>query len=112
MDINDSDSAQNPSAGNTTRDQRLRVQTLREAGFTYEQIYKQLGLTLRQVQYAVNNPVIPKKRKGRPSILTSDEVELIITWVCQSKAHRRAPWAKIPTYLELDVSFYAVRNAL
>lgn len=43
------------------RDQHLQVQTLHEAGLTYEQIRKQLNLTLRQVQYAVTHPITPKK---------------------------------------------------
>jgi hypothetical protein len=32
-----------------------------------------------------------KKRKGRPSQLTKEEVEKIIFWVCESKIHQRTP---------------------
>ncbi|KAF7510070.1 hypothetical protein GJ744_007174 [Endocarpon pusillum] len=77
MDIHDSDSVRHPSAGDLTHDQRLRVQTLHEAGLTYEQIHKQLDLT-RQVQYAITYLVTPNTRKGRPSTLEQDEVDLII----------------------------------
>jgi hypothetical protein len=37
------------AASDTTRDQRLQVQTLHDTGFTYTQIRERLGLTLRQV---------------------------------------------------------------
>lgn len=60
-----------PSISNeTTRDQRIQVQTLRDIGFTYDQIHQQLGLTLHQIAYAINHQVTPQKRKGRPSKLT------------------------------------------
>jgi hypothetical protein len=68
------------SALDTTRDQRLQIQTLRSAGLTYSQIQGQLGdVTLHQITYAIQHPVTPKKRSGRPSILTPEEVAEIIT---------------------------------
>jgi transposase len=96
----------------TTRDERLQVQTLRDTGFNYSQISSQLNLTLHQVAYASNHRLTPKMRSGRPSTLTEEEVEEVIRWVCASKANRRAPWVKIPIYLDLNVSHYAVRNTL
>jgi hypothetical protein len=77
------------AVSDTTRDQRLQVQTLHDTGFTYTQIRERLGLTLRQVQYAVRHRVTPKKRPGRPGILTQEEVDHIITWVCAMKGNRR-----------------------
>jgi transposase len=101
------------SALDTTRDQRLQIQTLRTAGLTYSQIQGQLGdVTLHQIAYAVQHPVTPKKRSGRPSTLTPDEVAEIITWVCLNKKNRRLPWYQIPVVMGLDVSYYCVRNAL
>jgi transposase len=101
------------TAPDTTRDQRLQIQTLRTAGFTYSQIREQLGdVTLHQIAYAILHPLTPKKRKGKPSILTSEEVEEIITWVCLNKRNRRTPWYQIPTAIGLNVSYYCVRNAL
>lgn len=96
----------------TTRDQRIQAQTLRNIGFTYEQIHQQLGLTLHQVAYAVNHRVTPQKRKGRPSVLTQEEVNQIIIWICESKANRRTPWVQIPIALGLNVGYYCIRNAL
>ena len=93
-----------PAVNDTTRDQRLQIQTLHDVGLSYTQIQKQLGLTLRQIQYAARHRITPKKRAGRPSTLTQEEVNEIINWVCALKANRRAPWAKIPIILDLNVS--------
>jgi transposase len=103
-----------PSASTSysTRDQRLQIQTLRDIGLTYRQIHEQLGLTHRQIRYAISHRVTPKKRSGRPSILTQEEVNEIITWICFSKANRRTPWVKIPIILKLNVSYYYIRTAL
>lgn len=38
-----------------SRDDRIRILTLRDAGFTYQQISSQLGFTYRQVQYTCQN---------------------------------------------------------
>jgi transposase len=96
----------------TTRDQRLQVQTLRDAGLTYNEIHQQLDLTFRQIQHAISHRVTPKKRKGRPSLLTQEEIDEIIAWICESKANRRTPWAQIPVLMGLNVSFYCIRTAL
>ena len=101
-----------PPVYQTTRDQRLQAQTLHDIGLTYTQIRAQLGLTLRQIQYALHHRVTPQKRPGRPSVLTQEEVAEIIDWVCALKGNRRTPWAKIPDILELNVGYCAVRTAL
>ena len=78
-----------PYAKYTTRDTRLKVQTLAGVGWKYEAIAKELDLTLRQVQYAVNYPPTSLKRSGRPSGITSAELEAIIEWITHSKEGRR-----------------------
>jgi transposase len=100
-------------ASHSTRDQRLQIQTLHTAGLTYSQIQGQLGdVTLHQIAYAIQHPITPKKRSGRPSTLTPEEIEEIIAWVCLSKSNRRLPWYQIPIVMGLNVSYYCVRNAL
>jgi transposase len=100
------------SAGDATRDERLQVQTLRRAGLSYSQIQEQLNLTPYQIAYAVNHPTTPKKRKGRPSMLSQEEIDHIIHWVYATPRNRRTAWAKIPVVLELNISFYTIRTAL
>ena len=75
----------------TTRDQRLQVQLLREIGWTYSQICNKLQLTPIQVRYAISHCLTPQKCSRRPSKLTQEEVDHIISWVCASKAYRRTP---------------------
>lgn len=101
-----------PSPCFTSRDDRLRVQAMRLAGLTYAKISELLHLTPHQVAYAVNHPPTPKKRQGRPGLLTEEQIQSIIQWVCSSKEARRTPWCQIPIILQLNCSFYAVRNAL
>ncbi len=103
---------QTPHTRHSTRDERLQVQTLRNAGLNYSQIRAQLGLTLHQIAYAVQHRITPKKRKGRPTILTQQEIDDIITWICASKANRRVSWVQIPVILDLNIGQYAIRHAL
>ena len=102
----------NLRAPETTRDQRLQAQTLHESGIKYQEIAAQTGLTLRQVQYAITHTVTPTKRKGRKSMLTDDEVQNIINWICASRKNRRTSWISIPTLLHLNVSYKTIRTAL
>jgi hypothetical protein len=53
----------------TTRDERIQVQTLHDFCLTYSQIRNHLGLSLRQIQHAVHYQLTPKKRSGRSTIL-------------------------------------------
>jgi Transposase len=45
-------------------------------------------------------------------MLSQEEIDHVIHWVCASPRNRRTAWAKIPVVLELNVSFYAIRTAL
>jgi transposase len=96
----------------TTRDDRIRVRTLREMGHTHTAIACHLGLTRNQVQYASQRPSTPQRRSGRPSTLSADATDQIIEWICASKANRRCRWDQIPRKLGLDIGYYAVRYTL
>jgi hypothetical protein len=61
----------------TIRDERIQVQTLHNFSLMYSQIHNHLGLSLRQIQYAVRHQLTPKKRSGRPAILAQEEVDMI-----------------------------------
>jgi Transposase len=109
---NSSNRPQTPSSSNTTRDQRLQAQTLHNISIPCSRISEQLNLTLRQVRYAINYQIMPKKPSGRPSILIQKMVDYIIIYVCASKANRRTLLTRIPILLELNTSFYCIRTAL
>ena len=107
--INRPSTPQRPKrASDSTRDDRIRAVALHNAGFTYQQISQQTGLTINQVQWAVQHSLTPKKRFGRPSSLTQDKIDEIIAWVCLSKRNRRVLWMKIPILMGLNVSYYVV----
>lgn len=79
-----------------SRDERLQIHTLHKAGLCYENIAKQLQVTKRQVQYAIlNRRTSPKKRSGRPSALSEEQVDELVLFVTSSSAARRM------TYFEL-----------
>jgi hypothetical protein len=94
-----------PKRRQLTRDERLRIQTLREGGWEIDIIHAHLrptinNLTMRQVEYACRftHPT-PRKRSGRPGLLNKDQETELIAFVRTSKISRRL------TYLELAVHF-------
>ncbi|EED14254.1 conserved hypothetical protein [Talaromyces stipitatus ATCC 10500] len=88
-----------------TRDDHIRVQTLREAGFTYEQIAKQLNITQNKVQYACqSSQVTPKKARGAAPKLSESQMDEIIEWISSSKRNRRMPYPKVIKALNLNVT--------
>ena len=97
----------------TTRDDRLRINTLYyHAGFTVSQIALQLNLTLRQIDYALSHPTTPKKKLcGRKPFLNTPRRKFLIDWVCASKINRRVPWEEIPELLGWDCGIKAIRAA-
>ena len=96
-----------------TRDDRIRIQTLREAGLTYQQISQQLHINYRQVQYACQaSQVTPKKPRGATPKLSDDQIDEIITWISQSKKNRRMPYYKVIKALDLSVSPTTLAYAL
>jgi hypothetical protein len=94
-----------PKRRQLTRDNRLRIQTLREGGWEIDVIHAHLrpiinNLTMRQVEYACRftHPT-PRKRPGRPELLNKDQETELIAFVRTSKISRRL------TYFELAVHF-------
>ncbi len=75
----------------TTRDERLRCETLYfEANWTQAQIVLQLNLTLAQVKYALAHRVTPqKKHSGRKVFLNTPQRKRLINWVTTSRDTRR-----------------------
>jgi transposase len=95
-----------------SRSQRIRVHTLRDINWTYEQIAKQLDITQRQVQWAVNHPQTPSKRSGRPPALTDAQTKELVDLITSSRRARRLPYHKLIPELSFDCGVDTVRNTL
>ena len=97
-----------------TRDQRIQVTTLREIGWSYEQIAKHLGITIRQVQYSctAGRPTPQKKNCGPRSIISDDARQMLINFVCASAENRRLSYAQLAWKLGWNVSEDVIRKAL
>jgi hypothetical protein len=102
-----------PTFRNTTRDERLRAQTLYfEANFTIDQIALQINLTRDQVRYAIAHRITPQKSKsGRKLFLNTPQRKRLIQWTTASKDNRHTQWKDIPELLGFDCGIKAIRAA-
>jgi hypothetical protein len=99
--------------GRLSRDDRIGVLTLRDAGFTYQQIADQLQITHRQVQYTCQSQQkTPKKAPGQPPKLSEEDVDDIIVFISSSKRNRRMPFYRLCQELNLPVGPTALARAL
>ncbi|KNG52823.1 transposable element tc1, partial [Stemphylium lycopersici] len=96
-----------------TRDQRLMVHTLYNAGNTQKWIANHLGFTIRQVQYVLKRPLTPKKRPGRPGVLTPEQVQELIDFVRSSQETRQMTYFELAHHFEdWHIGEYVVRSTL
>jgi MoxR-like ATPase len=92
-----------------TRDDRIRVHALANAGLTHSLISAQLNLSVRQVEYSVGVPPTPKKRSGRPRLLNPEQVQELIQFVRSSRATRQMSWQALAAHFsEWGVSEYPI----
>jgi len=83
-----------------TRDQRHDCQLLASLGWSYPQIKKRYPeFSIRQIGWAYNRPCTPKKRSGRPPVLTLEQCAHLAAFVCTSAANRRMSYAKLAEVL-------------
>ncbi|EEA20407.1 transposable element tc1 transposase, putative [Talaromyces marneffei ATCC 18224] len=102
-----------PYSTRLNRDDRIRILTLREAGFTYLQIASQLHITHDQVQYTCQSQqATPKKARGRTPKLSEEDVDRVIDWISSSKRTRRMPYYKVIRELDLPIGATALARAL
>jgi len=95
-----------------TRNQQVRIRVLRDIGWAYKDIALKYDVTIRAVQYACMNPQTPKKRSGRPSRLSEEQVECLIDFVTYSKLNRRLPYYRNPDTLRFDCGVDLIQYAL
>lgn len=67
------------------RDQRLQIHTLYRAGHTQKWIAEHLSFTIRQVQYALKQPITPRKKPGKPPLLSPEQSHQLIQFARSSK---------------------------
>ena len=77
------------------------------------QIHKKTGFTLHQIAGAcqADRPT-PRKRNGRPPILTQAQVEELVEFVCASAKNRRMSFAQLVEVMGFGVKKQAIRTAL
>ena len=81
----------------TTRDDRIRIQTALLFKIPWEQICKVLKVTPRQIQYARTHRLTPQKTKaGRKPLIRTPQRRRLEEWLLSSPSHRRIPWRYIP----------------
>jgi uncharacterized protein (DUF433 family) len=98
----------------STRDDRLRIQTLYyTAGWTVADILLQNPkLTRKQIDYALQcRPTPQKKRCGRHPLLSTPQRKHLISWATFSSLSRDIPRKELPKWLGWSCGEYAVRTA-
>jgi transposase len=105
-----------PPRKRLSRDDRLRILTLREVGWKMKDISKQLGCTERAVRYTCKEArMTPQhKRAGRPPKLNADEIDRLEEFMLSSKKTRRMTYQQLADnlYPEGDIGVEAVKYAL
>ena len=91
------------------------MQTLRLAGHTYRFIANLLGITERQVGYALaSEQVTPRRREGRPQTLTEAQVDELEAYVRLSRSTRQMSYFQLAhgPFEAWGVSQHVIRRAL
>ena len=96
----------------TTKTLRIRIQTLREIGWTYAQIAEKYSITQRAVQYACTHPSTPSKHTGRPPALGPLQINELIQLVTSSYVFRRLPYSDLIEHLSFSCGVEAIKYAL
>ena len=88
-----------PKATHLTRDQRRDIQLLHSIGWSYSQIHRQTKATLNQIRTTIVKAT-PRKRSGRPPLLTQSQVEELVEFVCASSTNRRMSYQKLAEVMD------------
>jgi transposase len=74
-----------------TAEERQRIRTLYfDAHLSRAKINEVTGYTLYQIRYAIRaDSAIVKPRSGRPKVMTAEQEQELIDFVCASKENRR-----------------------
>lgn len=100
-----------------TRDDRIKINTLRSVGWTYEAIAAYMNCSQRQMQYTVSeSKVTLTKRAERSIVVCQQDVNTIVDFVTSTKTGRQMAWSRIPialsmTYITTRQIFGILRRA-
>jgi len=94
-----------------SRDQRRDVQLLHNIGWSYSQIHRHTSHSIQQIRTACQKAT-PRKRSGRPPILTQAQIEELVEFICASATNRRMSYQKLAEVIEFRVKKQAIRSAL
>ncbi|KAM7202257.1 hypothetical protein V8F33_002974 [Rhypophila sp. PSN 637] len=96
-----------------TEAEYLRIRTLSfDSNLSIPRIREITGYSKAQIRHALRNPA-PKKRCGRPRLLSTEQEEELVEFVCASKANRRMSFLELSLALFNAVfSIWAVKHAL
>jgi hypothetical protein len=103
-----------PNSTPTTRDDRLRIQTLYyTAGWTVDDILLQSPrFTRKQVDRALHCRLTPQKtRCGRKPLLSTPERKSLIGWATYNSLTREIPIKELPKWLGRNYGEKAIRTA-
>ena len=103
-----------PTHYQLSQDKRLQIQALQTYGkLTYEQIAQSTGHSIHQVQLACQetHPTL-KKKKGRPLLLKSKDINRLIEYITSSRYTYRLSYTKLAYHLDLNCLKLAIKSAL
>jgi len=103
-------------SSHSTRDERKDIRLLHEIGWSYRQSREHLPFhpTYDQIKYACkpSSSATPKKKSGRPLILSQAQVEELVLFVCASSKNRRMSFTQLAEVMDFGVKRHAIRSAL
>jgi len=80
----------------TTRDDRIRIQTALLFNIPHDQICKVLKVTPRQIQYACTYRLTPQKSKtGHKPLIRTLQRRRLEEWLFSSPSYHCIPWKRI-----------------
>ena len=99
-------------APNTNRRDRIEIHLLHQLGWKQQDIAEYLGLTKRQVQYAICQPTTPRKQPGQLKIPDSPKHCRLVEFITTNSKTRRMPCSELLKALEWDVYKDIIQTAL
>jgi transposase len=101
----------------TTRDERLRIITLRDSGMTWKEVGRAVEIDYRTCQgiyrrARANGTPTNRRRQGRPPIFNEAEKERLREFVTRDKTTRRLSWEAIIQEMGYACSPRTIKNVM